>query len=87
MDNKKVFGFMVGVFGISVLALAVKVIVFPNKDKMINYLMSVNPTWNREVVFTWDYGFVRSLYNSTKNGDTQFEYKGKSYNTKTAMAV
>lgn len=87
MDNKKVFGFMVGVFGVSVLALAVKVIVFPNKEKMVDYLMSVHPTWKREVILTWDYGFVRSLYNSTKKGDSNFEYKGKSYNTKTAMSV
>jgi hypothetical protein len=87
MTDKKVFQFMVGAVSIALIGLGVKMIVFPNRDKLVLRIKKYRPTWDSSVMNTWDYGFLWNLHRALGKGEQSFEYKGKSYSTETGKAI
>jgi hypothetical protein len=87
MTDKKVFQFMVGAVSIALIGLGVKMIVFPNRDKLVLRIKKYRPNWDSSVMNTWDYGFLWNLHRALGKGEQSFEYKGKSYSTETGKAI
>lgn len=78
---------MVGAVSVALIGLGVKMIVFPNRDKLVLSIKKYRPTWDSSVMNTWDYGYLWNLNRALGRGEQSFEYKGKSYSAETGKAI
>jgi hypothetical protein len=69
------------------LGIAVKIIYFPSKEKIVDELFKFNSNVNKDVAMGMDYGFLRARLMAYRKNEETFFYKGKTYNTSTSRSV
>jgi hypothetical protein len=87
MKKETIFNIGITLFALAGVGLAIKVLVFPKKEKLLVNLKEYDSNVDLDKGQSFDYGYIWKRLQAYKKGNDNFTFNGKTYDTKTGRSI
>ncbi len=87
MKKETIFNIGITLFALAGVGLAIKVLVFPKKEKLLINLKEYDSNVDLDKGQSFDYGYIWKRLQAYKRSKDTYTFNGKTYNTNTGRGV